>query len=95
MAKVTRRGFFRQTSASVATIGVLAAVPALGAVTDAPEVAETAQVDLAELSSAALSEPVVAHVRDLATGEVSLLVGMQEIIYRDPDLVMRLLRAVH
>ena len=95
MAKLTRRGFFRQTSASMATLGVLAAVPALSAATDAPEVTEAAQADLAELSPALLSEPVVAHVRDLATGEVSLLVGTQEIIYRDPDLVMRLLRVMH
>ena len=34
MAKLTRRGFIGQTSASVATIGVLAAVPGLAAVNE-------------------------------------------------------------
>jgi len=38
---------------------------------------------------------MLAHVRDVATGEVSLMVGEREIIYRDPQLVMRLLRAMH
>ena len=93
MAKLTRRGFFKQTTASAATIGVLAAAPNLAAVVEnsAPDVpaAET------ELSAATLTEPMLAHVRDVATGEVSLMVGEREIIYRDPQLVMRLLRAMH
>ncbi len=98
MVKLTRRGFFKQTTASVATIGVLAvgvlaAAPNLAAVVEnsAPDVpaAET------ELSAATLTEPMLAHVRDVATGEVSLMVGEREIIYRDPQLVMRLLRAMH
>ena len=88
MAKLTRRGFFKQTTASVATIGALTVLPGLAADPEAPEVAAT------DLSAAALSEPMIAHVRDFASGEISLLVGTQEIIYRDPELVMRLLRAV-
>ena len=91
MAKLTRRRFFKQTSASVATIGLLAAAPALTADPEAPEVAAT---DLSTATTA-LSEPVVAHVRDFATGEISLLVGEQEIIYRDPQLILRLLQAMH
>jgi hypothetical protein len=88
MIKLTRRGFFKQTTASAATIGVLAAAPSLAAVVEnsAPET---------ELSAATLTEPMLAHVRDVATGEVSLMVGEREIIYRDPQLVMRLLRAMH
>jgi hypothetical protein len=91
MAKLGRRGFLKQTSVSVATLGVLATVPALATESDMPEVAGT---DLSELSTAAMNEPMVAHVRDFTTGEIALLVGEQEIIYRDPQLVMRLLQAV-
>jgi hypothetical protein len=87
MAKLTRRGFLEQTTVGVATLGVLTTVPGLAAVSEAPEDVAT------ELSTSALPEAMVAHVRDLATGEISLLVGNQEIIYRDPELVMRLLRA--
>jgi hypothetical protein len=36
---------------------------------------------------------MLAYVRDLAKGEVGVLVGEQEIVYRDPDFVMRLLKA--
>ena len=36
-----------------------------------------------------------AQNQTIQTGEVSLMVGTQEIVYRDPELVARLLRAVH
>ena len=88
MAKLSRRGFFKQTTATVATFGVLAAVPILTTEPDAVDVATT------DLSTVAQSEPLIAHVSDIATGEISLLVGTQEIIFRDPQLVMRLLQAV-
>jgi hypothetical protein len=92
MAKLTRRGFIKQTSVSVATIGVLAAAP-LVAFPDAPDAVAT-DLSAEEASVAELSGPLVAHVRDLATGEISLMSGTQEIIYRDPELVMRLIRAL-
>lgn len=88
MLKLTRRVFFKRTTASVATLGVLAAAPALMTASEEPEVITN------DLSGAALSDTLIAHVRDLATGEVALMFGTQEIIYRDPDLVMRLFRAV-
>ena len=92
MAKLTRRTFFKQTSASVATLGMMAAVPGLAAVSaEAPAV----EAPVAELSTsaAALSGPSLVHVSDVASGELSLLVGTSETIVHDPELVMRLLRA--
>ena len=95
MAKLARRGFLKRTTASVATIGVMASVPpaALTMITEAPQVTETAGTDLSSLTLA--EGPVIAHISNLATGEVSLLSGTQEIVFRDPDLVMRLLRYIH
>jgi hypothetical protein len=92
MTKQTRRGFLKQTSVSLATLGVLTTVPLAAS----PEVTDVAVSDaaMAELSAAELAGPLIAHVRDLAAGEISLLVGTQEIIYRDPELVLRLLRAM-
>lgn len=89
MAKLTRRGFFKQTSASAATFGVLVAIPGMGmaAATEAPE------APAVEVSAANFTEPLMAHVSDFASGEISLLVGTREIIYRDPELIMRLLQA--
>ena len=94
MAKLARRGFLKRTTASVATIGVMASVPAaLTALSDAPQITETVQTDLSSLSLA--EGPLIAHISNLATGEISLLSGTQEIIFRDPDLVMRLLKFMH
>ena len=94
MAKLARRGFLERTTASVATIGVMASLPtALAAITEAPQVTETAGTDLSSLSLA--EGPVIAHISNLATGEISLLSGTQEFVFRDPDLVMRLLRFMH
>lgn len=88
MSKLSRRRFFKQTSATAATFGVLAALPTMAAATEAP-----AEVPVAEASIADFTEPLMAHVSDLASGEISLLMGTREIIFRDPQLVMRLLQA--
>jgi hypothetical protein len=40
-----------------------------------------------------MSEPLVAHVRDLATGEIGLFSGTREITVLDPQLAARLIRA--
>jgi hypothetical protein len=94
MAKLARRGFLKRTTASVATIGVMASVPAaLTALSDAPQITETVQTDLSSFSLA--EGPLIAHISNLATGEISLLSGTQEIVFRDPDLVMRLLKFMH
>jgi hypothetical protein len=94
MAKLARRGFLKRTTASVATIGVMASIPAaLTAMSDAPQITETAGTDLSSLSLA--EGPLIAHISNLATGEISLLSGTQEIVFRDPDLVMRLLKFMH
>jgi HD-like signal output (HDOD) protein len=39
-----------------------------------------------------LLEPMVVHIRDVATAEIAVLVGIQEFIYRDPELVARLVQ---
>ena len=93
MAKLTRRDFIGQTTASVATIGVLATVPTPAA---APEMTDVVASDTAaaELSATTFSEAVVAHVSNLASGEITIMSGTKEIIVRDTELVMRLLKAV-
>jgi len=87
MAKLTRRGFIKQTSAGAATIGALAAAPGLALAHTSPRTRVT------DLSTAELHEPLVAHVRNVALGEIALLVGTREVIVRDPELVMRLVKA--
>lgn len=88
MAKITRRGFLKQTSVGMAATGVLTTV-SLAEAHNRPAAAAK------QTSPTMYNEPVVAHVRDAATGEVALMVGTREIVYRDPALVARLLKAVH
>jgi hypothetical protein len=42
------------------------------------------------LEAVSLAGPMLIHVRDVATAEVSMMVGTRELIYRDPELVSRL-----
>ena len=87
MTKQTRRRFLKQSSVGVATVGVLAAAPRLAAV------AAPANTSVTELSTTTMSGPLMAYVRDLARGELGVLVGTREVILHDPDLVVRLLNA--
>jgi hypothetical protein len=87
MAKLTRRDLIKQTSAGAAALGALAAVPGLSRAQGAPE------AHAAGLAVADGNGPLVAYLRDVAVGEIGLLVGTREIIVRDRELVQRLLRA--
>jgi hypothetical protein len=86
VTKLTRRSFLKQTSASAATLGLLPAIPALAAISHSPEAAGP------ELP-ATFSGPMVVHVSDVAAGELTLLVGAREIVFRDPEIVARLVKA--
>lgn len=87
MAKLTRRGFIKRTSIGAATIGALAAAPGLAVAHASPRTRMT------DLSTAELHGPLVAHVRNVSSGEIALLIGTREVVVRDPELVMRLVNA--
>jgi len=87
MEKVTRRRLLKTTSIGAATVGMLAAAPNLAALA-APAAKQTP-----ELTATSLSGPMVTYVRNVAKGEVGILVGEREIVYHDTDLVKRLLKA--
>jgi hypothetical protein len=56
-------------------------------------ISQTPQDTTPDVPGAAFSCPIIAHVSNVATGEVVLLVGSREIIFRDPQLVARLMKA--
>jgi hypothetical protein len=87
MANLTRRSFLWQTSAGAAAVGVLAVAPSVISRPNLPD------VPAPRVTSAALSEPFVALVRNAAAGEIAVQVGTREIIVRDAELVARLLAA--
>jgi len=88
IASLSRRGFLGAASIGAAGIGLLAGVPGMTLMSDSSEVAPE------DVPAAATAEPLVAQVRNFATGEVSIMSGMKEVIVKDPQVVMRLLRAI-
>ena len=86
MTPVSRRRFLTSSSIGVALAGALAAVPGLGALL---------RIQGRSASSIAGwgAEPLIAHVRDLNSGEISILVGTEQVVRRDVDLATRLYQA--
>ncbi|HTT85910.1 MAG TPA: hypothetical protein VMF60_00960 [Acidimicrobiales bacterium] len=92
---MSRRTFLGRGSLAVAAAGVLSSVPGLTSLlgaADSEAPAADATVAGAD-AGATLSDPLVAHVRDLSTGEISLFNGTREVVVRDPQLAGRLARA--
>jgi hypothetical protein len=82
MQDSTRRNFLIASGAGAAAVGVAAALPTTGSASTPKQV--TAPDD---------ASPLVAHISDPRTGELSLLVGDREFVVHDPDLVGRITRA--
>ena len=66
--------------------------------TEAPEIDAAASDSAAGISDLGVgaadnTAPLIAHVRDLATGEIGVFNGTREIVVRDPQLARRILRA--
>jgi hypothetical protein len=96
MPGLSRRSFLTRGSILVAVGSVASAVPGLGSLLqvseeDAPGVSGAATD--AGTAGAEMTSPLVAHVKDLQTGEISLYQGEQQVIYKDPALAARLYRA--
>jgi len=87
VTKMTRGSFLGKTAAATATLGALLAMPG---VSDAALPAPSSF----GLTKEELAGPVVVHVRDFATGEMAILAGTREIVFRDREFVNRLRRAV-
>jgi hypothetical protein len=87
MSKLTRKGFLGKTSMGAAAIGAIVSIPGLAHATEADAAPEF------KLRPEELESPLVAHVRNLKTGEIAVMVGTREIVYRDPQFAKRLLKA--
>ena len=100
MSQLSRRGFLKGSTAAAVAAGAFSAIPGLPALVGAVETQAPAETDgteagLAEGESAVtLGEPLVAHVRDLATGEIGLFTGTREVTVLEPRLAAALAKAV-
>jgi hypothetical protein len=93
LSALSRRAFLWRTTLTAAAVGVAGSVPGLssliaGGTAEAPVVEDS--VVGAEGDAAGLSDPLVAHVTDLSTGEISLYQGEREVVIRDAGLARRL-----
>jgi hypothetical protein len=76
MSSATRRGFLAMTGAGAAVVAAPGVV--------APAAAQ------APAGAVKASGPLVAYVRDVRGGAVSIMVGDREVVVHDRDLVARL-----
>jgi len=75
--ELDRRAFLARSSLIAAAAGAVAAVPGV----------------LGGMTAADATQPLVAHVRDLSTGEIGIFNGTSEFVVRDPALARSILRA--
>ena len=98
MENVSRRGLLRNGSLAVVGVGLVSAVPAFskGLAPQAPNAsAPDSSPESATLpTGASLDGPLVAHVKNLSTGEIGVYMGTSEVTFRDPQLAAKLYRAV-
>ena len=99
----TRRGFLTQLSITtgVGIAGGLglhrllasdvptALAPASGSQAEPQDVPQPAGL-APTLEAVSLAGPMLVHIRDVAGAEVAMMVGTRELIFRDPELVSRL-----
>jgi hypothetical protein len=105
MSDFSRRAFLKGSSAALVAAGTLAALPAAPAVINALEsqgpadagaadAAATEAVTAGEATAGSLAQPIIAHVQDLANGEIALFTGTSQVLVKDPQLAARLARAI-
>jgi hypothetical protein len=94
MRQLNRRQFLQRGSLAVAAAGVASAIPAVGALLDdeAPAVAPEAPAAV-DSAVPSMTDPVVARVTNVSSGEVQMFFGTSSSTVKDPELAARLLRA--
>jgi len=93
---LSRRNFLQRgalTTAAVAVAGSVPGVSALVATTAADTPALDSGVSNAADEAGPLTEPLLAHVKDLGTGEISLFQGEREVVVHSPALARGLMSA--
>ena len=95
MENVSRRGLLRNGSLAVIGVGLVGAVPAgLAPKGSDASAADPSPESAALLTGASLDGPLVAHVKNLSTGDIGVYMGTSEVTFRDPHLAAKLYRTV-
>jgi hypothetical protein len=93
MLGLSRRMFLKRGSMAVALAGVATSMPLLSEVASGPGASEAATTASEASEGFQMSEAVVAHVRDLGSGDIHLFVGERQIVLNDPSLARALVQA--
>jgi hypothetical protein len=93
---LSRRNFLRRGTFTAAAVAVASSVPGISTLV-ASTAAEAPAVDTGVSDAAGdggdLTEPLVAQVKDLDTGEISLFQGEREVVVHSPALARSLASA--
>jgi|SwirhisoilCB3_FD_contig_31_546070_length_607_multi_3_in_0_out_0_2 hypothetical protein len=89
-ARMSRRRFLTRASAGAVTVGALSSVPVLSA-------SASAQHSAPEKAGPPVttSEPLVVYVHNPSAGNVAVMVGTDEVVRHDPELVARILKLMN
>jgi hypothetical protein len=94
---MNRRAFIARSGAAAAALGAAVLVPSqfVSATTRSPEAPSTpgAEPLVAPGGAEFATMPIIAHVRDIATGEIALFYGERETTLHDRALALGLARA--
>lgn len=86
-ARMSRRRFLTRASAGAVTVGAFSSIPVLTASASV----QRSVPEKSGLPPVTSSEPLVVYVHNPSAGEVSIMVGTDEVIRHDPELVARIL----
>jgi hypothetical protein len=86
MERLSRRSFVKVAGAATGAAAIGAAAPLARAAT-------SEEAERIDPTTGVPEEPLVAYVRDLERGEVTIVEGTRETTYRDRSLVERLRKA--
>ena len=95
MEPTSRRQFLKRSGAVAAAAGVAAAVPATAAKALTKSGGSKQDSEAALPDDKSVDVPVVAHVRDVRKGLVSLYTGEREITVKNKRLAAALYHATH
>lgn len=93
MMALSRRMFLKRGSMAVAMAGVATSLPMLAEVGSGASSSEASSAASDVPEGFQMSENLVAHVRDLGTGEINLFIGERQITLNDPGLARALFQA--
>jgi hypothetical protein len=94
MGRLNRRQFLQKGSFAVAAAGVASAVPGVAGLLSEDLTALGPETSAGmETAVPSMSEPVVARVTDVSTGEIQMFFGTSSSTVNDPQLATSLVRA--